>query len=119
MKYALLIYEDGKYWDDVPPDEYGQMMDGYRIFGERNATAIQDGAALRPTTTATTVRVRGGERMLTDGPFAETREQFGGYYVVDVPGLDEAVEVASQLPGAETGCVEVRPVMTFDAEDVS
>ena len=114
MKYALLIAEDETFWDKTPQEEIGKMMEGYRAFGERNEGAILDGAALQPTATATTVRVRDGERLLTDGPFAETREQFGGYYVVDVPGLDEAIELASQIPGAESGCVEVRPVMVFD-----
>jgi hypothetical protein len=114
MKYALLIAEDETFWDNTPREEIGKMMEGYRAFGERNAGAILDGAALQPTATATTVKVRDGERILTDGPFAETREQFGGYYVVDVPGLDEAIELASQIPGAASGCVEVRPVMVFD-----
>jgi hypothetical protein len=114
MLYALLIAEDETFWDSKPQDDVGKMMDGYRAFGERNAAAIQHGNALQPTATATTVKVRDGERILTDGPFAETREQFGGYYVVDVPGLDEAIELASQIPGAASGCVEVRPVMTFD-----
>jgi hypothetical protein len=115
MLYALLIHDDEKTWDERAQDEIGKMMDGYRAFGERNAAAIKDGQALQPTATATTVRVRDGERVLTDGPFAETREQFGGYYVVDVPGLDEAIEVAAQIPGAASGCVEVRPVMVFES----
>jgi hypothetical protein len=114
MLYALLIAEDETFWDKTPQEEMGKMMAGYQAFGERNAGAIKDGQALQPTATATTVRVRDGERVLTDGPFAETREQFGGYYVVDVPGLDEAIELATQIPGASTGCVEVRPVMVFD-----
>ena len=114
MLYALLIADDETTMDRKPPEDFGKMMEGYRSFGERNADAIKDGNALQPTATATTVRVRDGERLLTDGPFAETREQFGGYYIVDVPGLDEAIELASQIPGASTGCVEVRPVMTFD-----
>jgi hypothetical protein len=114
MKYALLINEDESFWGNQSPDDMGKMMEGYRTFGERNSGVITEGAALQPTATATTVRVRDGERVLTDGPFAETREQFGGYYVVDVAGLDEAVEIAAQIPGAATGCVEVRPVMVFD-----
>jgi hypothetical protein len=114
MKYALLIHEGETYWSEAPREELGQMMAGYAAFGERNADAIVDGAALKPSQTATTVRVRDGERLLTDGPFAETREQFGGYYVVDVPDLDAALELAAQIPGAETGGVEVRPVMEFD-----
>ena len=114
MLYALLIHEDEKFWETQPPEALGKLMADYTAFGERNAAAIKDGQALQPTTTATTVRVRDGERMLTDGPFAETREQFGGYYVVDVASLDEALDIAAQIPGAETGCVEVRPVMAFD-----
>lgn len=116
MQYALLIHEDEAFWDSSTPEEIGRTMAGYQAFGERNAGVIKDGQALQPTATATTVRVRDGERLLTDGPFAETREQFGGYYVVDVPGLDEALELAAQIPGAETGGVEVRPVMTFDED---
>src|SRR3954447_11017156 len=114
MKYALLINEDETFWNATPREYLAKMMAGYQAFGERNAGAIVDGAALQPTATATTVRVRDGERLLTDGPFAETREQFGGYYVVDVPSLDDAIAIAAQIPGAETGCVEVRPVMEFD-----
>ncbi len=115
MKYALLINEDETFWNTAGPEEIGRIMAGYQAFGERNAGAIVDGAALQPTATATTVRVRDGERLLTDGPFAETREQFGGYYVVDVASLDEAIAIAAQIPGAETGGIEVRPVMEFDA----
>jgi hypothetical protein len=114
MQFALLIYGDEAAEAAMPPEGSKQMMDGYRSFGERNAAAILGGDALRPTATATTVRVRDGERMLTDGPFAETREHLGGFYLVDVPTLDEAVELAAQIPGAATGAVEVRPVMVFE-----
>ena len=113
MLYALLIHDDETVWDTLSPEQVGAVMAGYGSFSERNAAAIRSGEPLQPTATATTVRVRNGERVLTDGPFAETREQFGGFYVVDAPGLDEAIEIAAQIPGAETGCVEVRPVMTF------
>ncbi|MEA2171491.1 MAG: hypothetical protein QOF76_4791 [Solirubrobacteraceae bacterium] len=115
MQYALLIYGDESQMENPDPDAARAMMDGYRVFGETNAGAILGGDALKPTATATTVRVRSGERMLTDGPFAETREQFGGFYLVDVPGLDEAIELASQIPGASSGSVEVRPVQIFEA----
>ncbi len=113
MKFALLIHEVETDWSQAPPEEVGPMMAEYQSFGERNAGAIADGAALHPTKMATTVRVRDGERLLTDGPFAETREQFGGYYVVDVAGLDEALALAAEIPGARSGCVEVRPVVEF------
>jgi hypothetical protein len=115
MQFALLIYGDEEAEASMPPEGSRQMMEGYRSFGQRNAEAIQGGDALRPTATATTVRVRNGERMLTDGPFAETREHLGGFYLVDVPSIDEAVALAAEIPGASTGSVEVRPVMVFDA----
>jgi hypothetical protein len=73
------------------------------------------GEGLQPSATATTVRVRDGERMLTDGPFAETREQLGGYYLLDCPDLDAAIGWAAKIPGASSGAVEVRPVMDYEA----
>jgi hypothetical protein len=114
MRYALLIYEDETFWQKTPQQEIGAMMEGYRRFGEEAGERIGGGAALQPTATATTVRVRDGERLLTDGPFAETREQFGGFYIVEAGSLDEAIDLAARIPGAESGCVEVRPVMEFD-----
>jgi hypothetical protein len=114
MQYALLIYADETTMPAKPPEEVGQMMAGYRAFGERNAEKIRGGDALHPTATATTVRVRDGERMLIDGPFAETREQLGGFYIIEAGSLDEALDIASEIPGAASGCVEVRPVMQFD-----
>jgi hypothetical protein len=114
MQYALLIYEDETFWQSTRPEQMGQMMDGYRRFGEEVGERIKGGEALQPTATATTVRVRDGERLLTDGPFAETREQLGGFYIVEAGSLDEALGYAAKIPGAATGCVEVRPVMTFD-----
>ena len=115
MQYALLIYDTESDWQSTPSDEVREMMDGYRSFGERNAAAIKGGEALQPVATATTVRVRDGERLLTDGPFAETREQLGGFYLVDAASLDEAIRMAAEIPGAHTGCVEVRPVVVFDS----
>jgi hypothetical protein len=76
---------------------------------------MKGGEGLDPTNTATTVRVRDGERMLTDGPFAETREALGGFYLVEVEDLDAAIEWAAKIPGASTGSVEVRPVMDYEA----
>src|SRR4051794_14516394 len=116
MQFALLIYGDETM--ELPAEGTKEMMDGYRSFGERNRDAIRGGDALRPTATATTVRVRDGERLLTDGPFAETREHLGGFYLVDVESVDEAVELAAQIPGAATGAVEVRPVMVFETANV-
>jgi hypothetical protein len=88
-------------------------MAGYQRFGETAGERIGGGAALHPTATATTLRLRDGERLLTDGPFAETREQLGGFYLLEAGSLDEALEFAAQIPGAATGCIEVRPVMDF------
>jgi hypothetical protein len=116
MQFALLIYDDETTMPAKAPEDVGKMMDGYRAFGERNGERIRGGEALHPTATSTTVRVRDGERMLTDGPFAETREQLGGFYIVEAGSLDEALAIAAEIPGAATGCVEVRPVMQFDAD---
>src|SRR5215213_1827845 len=114
MKYALLIYEDETFWNSLPPEEIGRIMEGYGRFGQEAGERIIGGEALKPTATATTVRVRDGERLLTDGPFAETREQLGGFYVVEAGSLDEALDLAAKIPGAASGSVEVRPVMSFD-----
>ena len=92
------------------------MMDGYRQFGIDAGERIQGGNALQPTATATSVRVRDGERLVTDGPFAETKEQLGGYYLLECKDLDEAIEWAARIPGAQTGTIEIRPIMEF-AED--
>jgi hypothetical protein len=113
-QYALLIYEDETHWQTKPPGEVGAMMAGYQAFGQEFEQEIQGGEALHPTATATSVRVRDGERLLTDGPFAETREQLGGFYLVEAATLDAAVDIAAKIPGASSGVVEVRPVMQFD-----
>jgi hypothetical protein len=90
---AALMQEYGKFWDE---------MSGRGL--------MKDGARLRPTTDATTVRVRNGETLTADGPFAETKEQIGGFYVVDCKDLDEAIEVASKIPNAKNGTIEIRPI---------
>lgn len=110
MKYLLLIYENEKRLaQSIPEAEIGEYM----LFGKENAAKIAGGNALKPTSTATTVRVREGRRLTTEGPFAETKEQLGGYYLVDAANLDEAINLAAQIPGARFGSVEVRPIMTF------
>src|SRR5438874_7676613 len=111
MKYLLTIYEDESWWTTRSPEETGKMLATYGAFGEENADVIDGGNGLQPTSTATSVRVRDGERLVTDGPFAETKEQLGGYYLVDVDDLDKAIELASKIPGAQSGTVEVRPIM--------
>ena len=118
MKYLCLIYEDETFWTRTPKPELDAVMGDYRAFG---TTYIQSGHvlggnALQPTATATTVRVRDGERLVTDGPFAETKEQLGGYYLLECKDLDEAIELASRIPGAKSGSVEVRPIMEFNED---
>ena len=87
--------------------EYGKLTEDLKKSGQLRA-----GDALQPTTTATTVRVRDGKRLTTDGPFAETKEQLGGYYLVEAKDLDEAIAIAARIPGARHGSIEVRPVMS-------
>ena len=115
MKYLLTIYDDGSMWDNVQAGDVNVMMDGYRRFGEEITTngAYVAGEALESVSTATTVRVKDGERLVTDGPFAETKEQLGGFYLLDCKDLDEAIAYAAKIPGAQSGCVEVRPVRVF------
>ena len=116
MKYVLLIYEDEKVWETMTPEESGAMMGEYFAFTQqiKDAGQYRAGEALLPVATATTVRIRGGKLQTTDGPFAETREQFGGFYLVDAENLDEAIAIAARIPSARTGSIEVRPVMVFD-----
>ena len=111
MKYLLTIYDDESMWSDVQPGDVNAMMDGYRKFGEEvhGNGAFVAGEALESISTATTVRVKDGERLVTDGPFAETKEQLGGFYLLDCKDLDEAIAYAAKIPGAQSGCVEVRP----------
>jgi hypothetical protein len=115
MKYLLTIYDDESMWSDVQPGDVTSMLDGYRKFGEEvhGNGAYVAGEALESTAAATTVRVKDGERLLTDGPFAETKEQLAGFYLLDCADLDEAVAYAAKIPGAQSGCVEVRPVRVF------
>jgi hypothetical protein len=117
MRYLLLIYGP----EDVPdptPDEQGQVMAAYNAFTEhiRSKNAYLGGEALEPTPTATTVRVRDGQTLTTDGPFAETKEALGGYYLVEAEDLDEAIDFAARIPGAQSGSIEVRPIWEIPAE---
>jgi hypothetical protein len=117
MRYLLTIYGDESGWNEATPEQGAQIMAAYEAFGReaRAAGAFVGGEGLQPTATATTVRVRDGERLLTDGPFAETREQLGGYYLLECANLDEAIGWAAKIPGAAQGSVEVRPVMDYEA----
>jgi hypothetical protein len=110
MKYLLLIYENEKRWEKGY--DKGELAE-YGAFSKEFASAIQGGNALKPTATATTVRIREGKRLTTDGPFAETKEQLSGFYLIDAADLDEATGIAAKLPAARFGCIEVRPIMTF------
>jgi hypothetical protein len=115
MKYLALIASEEP-TEEVDPEVWQQVMDAYNAFGEAGGAAgvLVGGEALKPSSTATTIRVRDGETLLTDGPFAETKEVIGGYYILDCPDLDTAVHWAAQIPGAKTGSVEVRPIVEFE-----
>jgi hypothetical protein len=117
VKYLLTIYGDESGWDQVSEEEGRAVMAAYEAFGREaeQAGVFLGGEGLQPSGTATTVRVRDGQPELTDGPFAETREQLGGYYLLECRDLDEAVRWAAKIPGAATGAVEVRPVMDYEA----
>jgi hypothetical protein len=110
----LLIYSDPKAWEALTPQESENVYKDYMTFtiGINETKEYVSGAPLQGIDTATTVRVHNGERLVTDGPFAETQEVLGGYYIVDVPDLDRALELAAEIPGTKRGLgsVEVRPV---------
>ena len=113
MQYLLLIYENEKAFGDLSEAEQGEVFGQYMDFSNRirKSGNYVGGEALQPTSSATTVRVKNGKTLTTDGPFAETREQLGGFYLVEAKDLDEAIKLAAGIPGSGTGCVEVRPIM--------
>ena len=117
MQYLCLIYEDEKEWQKLPRAESEKIMGEFKSYTDaiRKSGHYVGGNALQPTHTATTVRVRQGKVATTDGPFAETKEQLGGYYLLQARDLNEAIQLASRIPGARLGSVEVRPVMEFNA----
>src|SRR3954462_7528450 len=117
MKYLLTIYGDESRWQDMREDEGKAIMEAYGAFGgeAEKAGALLGGEGLQPTATATTVRVQDGERLTTDGPFAETKEQLGGFYLLECKDLDEAIDWAGKIPGAQHGSVGVRPEMDYEA----
>jgi hypothetical protein len=114
MQYALLIYTDENADTNATQQEQEAVMAAYNAFGKEFAAKITGGEALMPTNTATTVRARDGKTLTTDGPFAETKEQLGGFYLVNASDLDEAIQIAARIPGAAHGSIEVRPVMVFE-----
>jgi hypothetical protein len=111
MKYALLIYEDETIYGGEDTALYKEIVEAHQSFGGSLGAAMQGGAGLEPTSTATTVRTRGGEKLLHDGPFAETKEQLGGFYLIDVPDLDAAIAIARRLPVAADASIEIRPLI--------
>jgi hypothetical protein len=112
MKYLLLIHDDEKAFMGLSDTDRQAIYAEYRKFSEDIAASgnYVSGSELQPTSSATSVKVRGGKRLVTDGPFAETREQLGGYYLVEAKDLDEAIGLAARIPSARTGTIEVRPL---------
>ena len=112
MKYMLLVYSDEQAWAEA---ERAQCYhDSAKLARDLHASGGLLGASpLHPVSAATSVRIRGGKRLVTDGPFAETREQLGGYYLIDAVDLDEAIDIAARIPGATKGTIEIRPVLAI------
>ncbi len=117
MRYLLLIYTDEQ-MDVIPAEGTSDELEAYNAFGEwtREKGLFEAGEALHPTSAATTVRVRDGKTLATDGPYAETKEALGGFYLIKAANLDEAIEAAARIPGAKHGAIEVRPIFEFAAE---
>ena len=118
MQYAVLIYDEGTADPTTvnnDPEEWQRTMGEYNAYSAmlRAKGAYKGGEALEPVTTATTIRIRDGETLMTDGPFAETKEALGGFYLVEAADLDEAIKLAAACPGARYGSIEVRPVVDF------
>ena len=116
MQYLLLIYDSESDWDKVSEVDRNAMFQEYMELSKQLAQSgnYRAGNQLHPTSKATTVRVRDKKRLVTDGPFAETREQLGGYYLVEAKDLDEAVGIAARIPSARMGSIEVRPIVSHD-----
>ena len=119
MQYVLLIYLAEEKWAAMPQAEVDKVMAEYGAFTESIVKSghYKGGDELQPVSTATTVRVRNGKPMITDGPFAETREQLGGFYMVEAKDLDEAIKLAAGIPASRTGSIEVRPIMATPPTD--
>jgi len=118
MKYLLLIYHNEQSWDGINESERQKIYGEYGRLREQLLASRQflGGSQLQPVTTATTIRVRGGKELVTDGPFAETHEQLGGYFLIEANNLDEATAIAAKIPSVRTGSVEVRPLVERSAE---
>ena len=112
MKYALLIYGSERRWASWTQDELAKVLAAHNAYGAdmRKAGVLRGGAELRPIGTATSIRFTSGSPRTTDGPFAETKEQLGGFYVIEVPNLEQAIGWAEKMPGMTDGTVEIRPL---------
>jgi hypothetical protein len=115
MQYLLMIYGNERALADVPKEAMGQIIAAYTAYTDtiRKSGVLLGSNRLRPTADATTVRAQGGKHSVQNGPFAETKEQLAGYYLIDVPDLDAALAWAARCPGAQHGAIEVRPVWTM------
>jgi hypothetical protein len=113
MQYLLLIYRKETDWSTRPESERNQIFQDYMSFAQSISASRNyvGGEALQPVATATTVRVKDGKTLTTDGPFAETKEQLGGYFLIEAKNLDEAIAIAARIPDAKGGSIEVRPIM--------
>ena len=113
MQYLCLIYDAESAWKDLPDGERAKLSAEYGAFTQdiKKSGHFKAGEALQPIATATTVRVRNGKTTTTDGPFAETREQLGGFYLIEAKDLDEATKIAARIPSAKIGSIEIRPIM--------
>jgi hypothetical protein len=116
MQYMLLIYDDEKLWASMPKEQSDQLFGEYMAFTDhvKSSGHLIAGDALQEVKTATTLRLRDGKQLVTDGPFAETKEQLGGYYLIEAKNLDEAIAIAARIPSAKVGSIEIRPIMKFD-----
>ena len=110
MKYMLLIYSDEQIWSEADREHCYQESARFAHQLQSNGQYL-DASPLHPTSMATSIRVRDGKLLVTDGPFAETREQLGGYFLIEAKDLDEVISLAGQIPGARVGTVEIRPIL--------
>jgi hypothetical protein len=117
VQVMALIYGDASRWDALSAEEREAVYERYRAFAQeaREAGVMLGGEELASTRDATTVRVRGDETLVTDGPYAEVKEALGGYFLFECKSMDEAIEYAARIPGAETGAIEVRPLYVDEA----
>lgn len=116
MRYLVLIYSDESHYGRISEHEMGQLMAGYQTFADElnQAGALLSAERLKPTAMSTTVRVRDGETLTTDGPFSETKEHLGGFFLIEAKNLDDAIAIAAKCPTATYGSIEVRPIWEQD-----